>query len=130
MPKRILVPLDEVVQAEEMIGAVGALAGSTGATVRLLHVAPVPESISDDHGHVLIYADQESARLEAEALDYLRAAAIALDGVTLEYGVRFGADVAVSGESSSEASPNRYSERRPWPSRSTVPSESAGHDDP
>jgi nucleotide-binding universal stress UspA family protein len=93
MPKRILVPLDEVVQAEEMIGAVGALAGSTGATVRLLHVAPVPESITDDHGHVLIYADQESARLEAEALDYLRAAAIALDGVTLEYGVRFGEPV-------------------------------------
>jgi nucleotide-binding universal stress UspA family protein len=90
MPKRILVPLDEAVQAEEMVGAVGALAGSTGATVRLLHVAPVPESISDGHGHVLIYADQESARLEAEALDYLHAAAIALDGVTLEYGVRFG----------------------------------------
>ncbi len=90
MPKRILVPLDESVHAEEMVGAVGALAGSTGATVRLLHVAPVPESLYDKHGHVLIYADQESSRLEAEALDYLHATAIALDGVTLEYGVRFG----------------------------------------
>jgi nucleotide-binding universal stress UspA family protein len=93
MPKRILVPLDETVQADEMVGAVGALAGSAGATVRLLHVAPVPECISDEHGHVLIYADQESSRLEAEALDYLHAAAIALDGVILEYGVRFGEPV-------------------------------------
>jgi nucleotide-binding universal stress UspA family protein len=93
MPKRILLPLDEAVQGEEMVGAVGALAGSTGATVRLLHVAPAPESLSDEHGHVLIYADQESARLEAEALDYLHAAAIALDGVALEYGVRFGEPV-------------------------------------
>ena len=117
MPKRILVPLDEAVQANEMVGAVGALAASTGATVRLLHVAPVPESISDEHGHVLIYADQESARLEAEALDYLHAAAIALDGVTLEYGIRFD-------------DPVEQIQRRPWPSRSTVRSESGRHDDP
>ena len=90
MAKRILVPLDEAVQAESMVEAIGALARSTGATVRLLHVAPVPDSILYEDGHVLAYADQESARLEAEALDYLHASAIALEGVALEYAVRFG----------------------------------------
>jgi len=90
MAKRILVPLDEAVPAESMVEAVGALARSTGATVRLLHVAPRPDSLTDDYGHVLVYADQESARLEAEALDYLRAAAIGLEDVALEYGVRYG----------------------------------------
>lgn len=90
MAKRILVPLDEAVQAEDVIGAIGALARSTGAAVRLLHVAPVPQSLSDDHGHVLVYVDQESARLEAEAIDYLKAVAIGLEDVAVEYGVRYG----------------------------------------
>jgi nucleotide-binding universal stress UspA family protein len=90
MAKRILVPLDEAVPAGSMVEAVGALARSTGATVRLLHVAPVPESVSDDYGHVLVYADQETARLEAEGLDYLHAASLSLDGVSLEYAVRYG----------------------------------------
>ena len=90
MAKRILVPLDEAVQAESMIEAVGSLARSAGATVRLLHVAPRPEIITDDYGHVLVYADQESARLEAEATDYLHAASVGLDDVTLECAVRYG----------------------------------------
>ncbi|MGH7343213.1 MAG: universal stress protein, partial [Candidatus Rokuibacteriota bacterium] len=90
MAKRILVPLDEAVRAERMLEAIGALARSTGATVRLLHVAPLPQSIADEHGHVVVYADQESARLEAEGLDYLHAATVGLDGVALECAVRFG----------------------------------------
>jgi nucleotide-binding universal stress UspA family protein len=90
MAKRILVPLDEAVQAESMVDAIGTLARNAGATVRLLHVAPAPESVSDDYGHVVVYADQETARLEAEGLDYLHAASLSLDGVTLEYAVRYG----------------------------------------
>jgi nucleotide-binding universal stress UspA family protein len=90
MAKRILIPLDEAVQADSMVEAVGALARSTGAIVRLLHVAPPPESITDDHGHILVYADQESARLEAEAIDYMRAASIGLEDAALEYAVRYG----------------------------------------
>src|SRR5215510_12020903 len=90
MAKRILVPLDKAVQAESMVEAVGALARSTGAAVRLLHVAPRPDSITDDYGHVLVYADQESARLEAEAVDYLHAVSIGLENVPLEFGVRDG----------------------------------------
>jgi nucleotide-binding universal stress UspA family protein len=90
MAKRILIPLDEAVPAESMVEAVGALARTTGATVRLLHVAPIPESVSDDYGHVVVYADQETARLEAEGLDYLHAASMGLDGVSLECAVRYG----------------------------------------
>ena len=90
MAKRILVPLDEAVQAESTIEAVGSLARSAGATVRLLHVAPRPDSITDDYGHVLVYADQESARLEAEAIDYLHAASVGLEDVALECAVRYG----------------------------------------
>jgi nucleotide-binding universal stress UspA family protein len=90
MAKRILVPLDEAVQADSVVAAIGTLARSTGASVRLLHVAPVPQSLSDDYGHVLVYADQESARLEAEAIDYLKAVSIGLDEVSVEYGVRYG----------------------------------------
>jgi nucleotide-binding universal stress UspA family protein len=90
MAKRILVPLDEAVQSESLIEAIGALARNAGATVRLLHVAPIPESVADDYGHVVVYADQETARLEAEGLDYLHAASLRLDGVTLEYAVRYG----------------------------------------
>jgi nucleotide-binding universal stress UspA family protein len=93
MAKRILVPLDEAVPAERMVEAVAAQARTTGATIRLLHVAPVPDNILDDDGHVLAYSDQETARLEAEALDYLHAASIALDGVPLEYSVRYGEPV-------------------------------------
>jgi nucleotide-binding universal stress UspA family protein len=90
MTKRILVPLEEAVQAEGMVEAIGALARSSGAAVRLLHVAPRSDTIIDENGHVLAYADQESARLEAEAMDYLRAASLFLDGVVPEYAVRFG----------------------------------------
>src|SRR5262249_21435215 len=36
------------------------------------------------------YSDQEGERLEAEALDFLHAASIGLDGVAVECAVRFG----------------------------------------
>src|SRR5262245_4953264 len=90
MAKRILVPLDEAVHAESMVKTIGTLARDTGATVRLLHVAPIPDTVVDDDGRVLAYADQEGERLEAEALDFLHAAAIGLEGVAVECGVRFG----------------------------------------
>jgi nucleotide-binding universal stress UspA family protein len=90
MAKRILVPLDEAVHAESMVKTIGTLARDTGATVRLLHVAPLPDTIVDDDGRVLAYADQEGERLEAEALDFLHATSIGLEGVAAECGVRFG----------------------------------------
>ena len=90
MAKRILVPLDEAVHAESMVNTIGMVARDAGATVRLLHVAPRPDTIVDDEGRVLAYSDQEGERLEAEALDFLHAASIGLEGVAVECGVRFG----------------------------------------
>jgi nucleotide-binding universal stress UspA family protein len=90
MAKRILIPLDEAVHAENMINTIGMLARDAGASVRLLHVAPLPDTIVDNDGRVLAYSDQEGERLEAEALDFLHAASIGLEGVAVECGVRFG----------------------------------------
>ena len=63
MAKRILVPLDETVQAESMVEAVAALSRGTGAFVRLLHVAPTPEAVFDEDGRVLAYSKQHSGAL-------------------------------------------------------------------
>jgi nucleotide-binding universal stress UspA family protein len=90
MAKRILVPLHEAVDADNMVKIIGMLARDAGASVRLLHVAPLPDTIVDDDGRVLAYADQEGERLEAEALDFLHAASIGLEGLAVECGVRFG----------------------------------------
>jgi len=90
MAKRILVPLDEAVQAVSMVEAVAALSRGTGAVVRLLNVAPMPDNVVDEEGRVLAYSDQEAARIEAAALDYLRTAEVAFDGVPVECAVRFG----------------------------------------
>jgi nucleotide-binding universal stress UspA family protein len=93
MAKRILVPLDGAAPAEALIAAVADLARGAGATVRLLHVAPVADNVVSA-GRVVAYADQEAARLESEALDYLRGVELGLDGVAVEHAVRFGEPVA------------------------------------
>ena len=90
MAKRILVPLDQSALAESVIPVVADAARGGAATVRLLHVAPLPDNRVDSEGRVVAYADQEMARLEAEAQDYLRTAGLPLAGVAVEYAVRFG----------------------------------------
>ena len=67
-----------------------AAARASGATVRLLHVEPVPENRVNKEGHVVAYADQEMARLEAEGLDYLRMVETQFQGAGVECVVRFG----------------------------------------
>ncbi len=89
MAKRILVPLDETVQAESVVDLIADMARGAGATVRLLHVAPVPDNVVSD-GRVVAYADQEASRLESEALDYLQAVEVRLNGFPVESVVRFG----------------------------------------
>jgi nucleotide-binding universal stress UspA family protein len=88
--KRILVPLDFKIEPDAVTRVVADAARGAGATVRLLHVAPVSDAVVDSTGHIIAYADQESARLEAEALDYLRSLEIAFDDVPVEAVVRFG----------------------------------------
>lgn len=88
MAKRVLIPLDESPEAEAVVDVAADLARGGGATVRLLHVAPVPDNVVSD-GRIVAYADQEGARLESAAVDYLRAVEARL-GVPAERVVRFG----------------------------------------
>lgn len=90
MAKRILVPLDQSSVAEALLPLVADAARGGGGSLRLLHVAPLPEALVDTHGRVVAYVDQEAARLETEALDYLRTVEARLDGIPVECVVRFG----------------------------------------
>jgi nucleotide-binding universal stress UspA family protein len=91
MAKRILVPLDRSELAETILPLVAGLARGAGATVRLLHVAPVPENVASTEGRIVAYADQEMERLEREHLNHLRGVAARL-GLPAECVVRFGDD--------------------------------------
>lgn len=94
MAKRILVPLDQSPTAEMVVPLVADMARGGGATVRLLHVAPVPGPRLTTDGRVLAYADQEQKRLTVETLDYLHAVEVCFDGLPVESEVRFGDPVA------------------------------------
>jgi nucleotide-binding universal stress UspA family protein len=86
--KRVLVALDRTEAAEAVLPAVKALAGA-GTTVRLVHVAPLPDNIVGTDGHLIAYSDQETARMEAEWLDYCSAIE-ARDQLGAETAIRFG----------------------------------------
>jgi nucleotide-binding universal stress UspA family protein len=88
--KRILVPLDLTTEPDAVTRVVADAARGAGATVRLLHVAPVPDAVVDANGRIIAYTDQETERVQAEALDYLRTVEIVLDDVPVECVVRFG----------------------------------------
>ncbi len=90
MAKRILVPLDHETEYEVILPLVGDLARGSGATVRLLHVAPVPENVVTTQGRVVSYSDQEMSRLEHEWLASLQVSEPLFVGVTVERTVRFG----------------------------------------
>jgi len=93
MAKRILVPLDGTPEAEAVLPFVSGLAHGTGATVRLLHVAPAPDNVLGPEGHVIAYADQELSRVEYERHAYLAAQEARLGAVPVERAVRFGEPV-------------------------------------
>ena len=90
MAKRILLPLDRIEDAEVALSLVGEAARAGGAIVRLLHVAPVPESVVSPEGRVVAYADQETERLQQQHLERLQMAQHQLTGVVSECVVRFG----------------------------------------
>jgi nucleotide-binding universal stress UspA family protein len=90
MAKRILVPLDRSERAEAVLPIVADIARSNGATVRLMHVAAVPEQKFGDYGQVVAYESQEIERVTYSRLDYLRGAEAQLEGVPVESVVRFG----------------------------------------
>ena len=91
MAKRILVPLDRSELAEAIVPLVADLARGSGATVRLLHVAQVPENLVSADGRIIAYVDQEMERLEAQGLHHLKGVATRV-GLPAECVVRFGHD--------------------------------------
>jgi len=90
MAKRILVPLDRSEHAEAVLPVVADIARSSGATVRLLNVARIPEQKLGDYGRVVAYESQEVERITFSRLDYLRSAETQLQGVPVDSVVRFG----------------------------------------
>jgi nucleotide-binding universal stress UspA family protein len=90
MAKRILVPLDGSPAAESFLDVVADMARGAGAAVRLLRVEPIPDALVGTDGRIVVYADQETERLEAEALDYLGTIEKRLAGIEVESIVRFG----------------------------------------
>ncbi len=94
MAKRILVPLDQSEVAESVVPMVADAARGGQASVRLLHVSPVPENRVDQEGRVVAYADQEMERLRSEALDYLRAVQAQFTEASVDCAVRFGDPVS------------------------------------
>jgi nucleotide-binding universal stress UspA family protein len=91
--RMIVVPLDGARGSESVLPAVADLAKACGATVRLLRVLPPAGEVRDDDDRLVAFADQETARMDGEARDYLQRAATLLAGVAVEETVRVG-DVA------------------------------------
>ena len=90
MAKRILVPIERSDAARSVLPLVADMARSSGATVRLLHVAPIPTERIGDNGRVVAYASQEMERIEFSRHDCLKTAEAELEGVPVESVVRFG----------------------------------------
>jgi universal stress protein A len=95
MTKRILISLDQKSESESIIPFMVDAARGGGATVRLLHVAPIPDAVIDRDGRVAASVYQETARLEAEGLDYLTMVAARFEGIPVETAVRFGNPVTM-----------------------------------
>jgi nucleotide-binding universal stress UspA family protein len=93
MAKRILVPIDQKTPVAALLDLVGDSVRGGAAIVRLLYVAPVPDNVMGVDGHIVAYADQEAARMEAEARDRLRVVELHIGG-DVDSAVRFGEDPA------------------------------------
>jgi nucleotide-binding universal stress UspA family protein len=90
MIKCVLVPIDGSDAAEDILPVVATLA-TPDSTVRLIHVAPIPESVVTPEGRTVAYADQE--RVQALWSDALRDTAVRVQGA-VDHVVRFGDPVS------------------------------------
>jgi nucleotide-binding universal stress UspA family protein len=89
MIKRALVPLQSPDASDDVLPIVAALTAG-GASVRFLHVAPVPESVVTSEGRTIAYADQQTASIEAQWSDGVAMMMARLDGGAVDHRVRFG----------------------------------------
>lgn len=91
MAKRILVPVDPGTDADAVVPLVGAVARERGATVRLLHVSPVPEPRLGAFNRVVATPERQMDRITEQVVDELRATVeTALHDVDVETAIRFG----------------------------------------
>jgi len=90
MAKRILVPLDRSSASEAVLPLIGDAARGAGATVRLLHIAPVPDAVEREYGRGAADSDRVMERATAEGESYLEGASASLQGIPVERVVRFG----------------------------------------
>jgi CBS domain-containing protein/nucleotide-binding universal stress UspA family protein len=90
--RTILVPLDGASGSEAVLETIGEIARAEDASVRLLSVHPPVHEVEVE-GRILAFADQETARVEAEAQDYLKRVAVSLGSVSVSFAVRFGEPV-------------------------------------
>jgi nucleotide-binding universal stress UspA family protein len=91
MAKRILVPLGAGIEADAIVPLVGAIARASGATVRLLHVSPIPKARLGAPGQLAATAPQLMEQIGERAGADLRATGESmLHGVSVETAVRFG----------------------------------------
>jgi nucleotide-binding universal stress UspA family protein len=88
MIKRVLVPLDKTETAEEILPLIAMLA-KADASVRAVHVAPMPETVMTLDGRTIAYSDQEQASLHASWSDYVHVLT-ARSGLEVEDTIRFG----------------------------------------
>jgi nucleotide-binding universal stress UspA family protein len=90
MPKRILVPVDGSAADEALLPLMADAARGGGATVRLLHVLPVPDAVENEYGRVVADADRAMEQARASGENYLEGAAASMEGIPVECVVRFG----------------------------------------
>ena len=90
MAKRILVALDRENPPSALLDLVVNAAAGGGATVRLLHVARMPQNLLDADGRVVAYVDEEAARVQSEMLDELRTVELRFGWMPVDSVVRFG----------------------------------------
>ena len=86
----ILVPLDGSPGSERVLDTVGELALAYRATVRFVHVVAPVKAVEAAGGRVVVFAHQESERVERETRAYFNRLTDRLPGVTVEGAVRFG----------------------------------------
>jgi nucleotide-binding universal stress UspA family protein len=90
MPKRILVPVDGSAAGEAVLPLMADAARGGGATVRLLHVVPIPAALETEHGRGLADVDRVMEQAHATGQSYLDGVAASMEGIPVERVVRFG----------------------------------------